>query len=477
MSESWKQILFNGFDEKVIFRDQFEAYTGLNDVNSDKDYIKLLNNSGSTLLTTMAQSTIIQGTDTSSTILIGNSSKNHSVTAVGSTILLDSSNIINIETDNIINLYGTGSGTIINIGNPSIRHNNIIYSKSLIIKSSSDSNISTDGNTNIIGTTSTSNIIIGNNTDNSRSTSTIYGKNISIKSVVNTSDTDSSNTGEINISSSKNINIFSDLGNIYLSAPDGIKLNTGSTDQGVSIGNLSNACPISIASYQAKITSMSNNKLMLYGNSSSNNIAYEGYYSYDGSKYWSAGYNNGNYVINYNGSTANTLLLDTNNNVTMSPSINTIPTGATGSIIATKLYNAVWNDIVDYLDLNEDNDIDIIPGKCYVMDDLGNISQSVKKSQKGTIGIVSDTYGFGVGSKNNIKQAPIAIGGYVLAYTRGILSSGDPLVSGSDGYLVKASILDRILHPERIVAIYLKDELKESWNEIKVNNRNWVKVK
>ena len=139
-----------------------------------------------------------------------------------------------------------------------------------------------------------------------------------------------------------------------------------------------------------------------------------------------------------------------------------------------KVYNAVWNDIADFIEVEENTPIEY--GRVYIKNGKGhNLANAY--AQKGIVGIASDTFGFGVGQKpEGVPTVPIAIGGFVLAYTAEY-ESGTPLTSGKDGVLVKANIFTRLFHPERVVATYYKPETEDTWHGLKVDGRHWVKVK
>lgn len=143
-----------------------------------------------------------------------------------------------------------------------------------------------------------------------------------------------------------------------------------------------------------------------------------------------------------------------------------------GYFYATRVYNAVFNDIVDFIETEKE--IDIEYGKVYTRSKGGICTTS--KKDKGALGIASDTYGFGVGKKEDINQIPIAIGGWVLAYIDKKYDFGTHLTYTDDGVLTKASLVTRLLFPAKIVAIYDREENKEEWNNIEVRGRHWVKV-
>ncbi|MFW6002520.1 MAG: hypothetical protein ACOCQD_04195 [archaeon] len=81
---------------------------------------------------------------------------------------------------------------------------------------------------------------------------------------------------------------------------------------------------------------------------------------------------------------------------------------ATGYITADKVYNAVYNDLVDFIEVAPNETINC--GYVYFQTQNG-IKLTNKRCQKGIVGIVSDTYGFALGYKEREDQAPIGISG------------------------------------------------------------------
>ncbi len=146
----------------------------------------------------------------------------------------------------------------------------------------------------------------------------------------------------------------------------------------------------------------------------------------------------------------------------------------TGDFTANKVYNAVWNDIADFIQVEEECKIE--PGYAYTYT-KGVHRKTRSYAEKGSIGITSDTYGFGLGHKPSAKELPIAIGGFVLAYCDRLYEPGTPLTSGRDGKLIKARLLTRLFHPERLLATFYRPEAAEKWHSVAVNGRCWVKVK
>jgi len=158
----------------------------------------------------------------------------------------------------------------------------------------------------------------------------------------------------------------------------------------------------------------------------------------------------------------------------------TAPDGVTqlnydGYFYATRVYNAYLNDIADFQKVIGEQ----IPGKCYY-DTLEGAKVCFASCQKSVIGILSDTFGIAAGARNDIDYAPFAVAGWVLAFVDGQCEPGDALTNNSNGNLVKMTKEEKIEYPERIIATYKKPETTEFWgpnNEIKVNNRHWVRVR
>ncbi|RZF22833.1 hypothetical protein DAY19_03405 [Halobacteriovorax vibrionivorans] len=149
---------------------------------------------------------------------------------------------------------------------------------------------------------------------------------------------------------------------------------------------------------------------------------------------------------------------------------------ATGDVTATRVFNAVWNDVADFQLLNDE----LIYGKCYI-DTVEGARLCTERCQLSVIGIASDTFGMGVGEGNAGLEVPIAIGGWVLAYVDQEYPCGTPLTNDEHGNLTEMTLQEKRDFPERLVAIYKKKEMKDTFGdgktEIEVNGRHWVKVK
>ena len=150
-----------------------------------------------------------------------------------------------------------------------------------------------------------------------------------------------------------------------------------------------------------------------------------------------------------------------------------------GGISAAKVYNAVWNDLADSIEVPSDTELEY--GYCYKYKDE-KVYKTDKYADPNVLGIHSDTAGMVLGIKpSHIKCINLAVAGVVLAYVDKEYECGTALVATKEGKLTKANRVTRILHPERIVATYYKKEKEDLWgpksNRIKVNGRSWVKIK
>jgi len=146
-----------------------------------------------------------------------------------------------------------------------------------------------------------------------------------------------------------------------------------------------------------------------------------------------------------------------------------------GRFTSGKVYNSIWNDLADFLELEEPLE-SIEYGKVYIRAD-NKVSTSKNYCELGIIGIATDTFGYGCGTKGiGNREIPISIAGFVLAFVDKVYLSGTPLTCTRDGYLTEILPPDKLLYPERIVATFYKEEINNDWNGIIVNGRMWVKI-
>lgn len=147
-------------------------------------------------------------------------------------------------------------------------------------------------------------------------------------------------------------------------------------------------------------------------------------------------------------------------------------------IYGNKVYNAVWNDLADCIEVDED--CTPIPGYCYCFNGE-KYYKSTKYMDDGIIGLHSDTYGIHMGSKPGCNLLDVAVAGFVLAYVDKEYPVGTPLTCTEDGRLTEIKKSDKIEYPEKIIATFWKVEKNKTWgsdgSQIEVNGRMWVKVK
>lgn len=138
------------------------------------------------------------------------------------------------------------------------------------------------------------------------------------------------------------------------------------------------------------------------------------------------------------------------------------------------LMGAAWNDYAEYRNQQEE----IEAGYCVYSNDDGLVSKTTKKLQS-CDGIVSDTFGFAIG-KTDVYKTPLAVAGRVLAYCEGDRNNyhaGDVVCAGPEGKVYKMTREEIEKYPDRIVGIVSEIPQYEKWNNKKINNRIWIKVK
>lgn len=139
------------------------------------------------------------------------------------------------------------------------------------------------------------------------------------------------------------------------------------------------------------------------------------------------------------------------------------------------LYGAAWNDYAEYRMAVENYEAGTV-----VIETKNGLTKSAKRLQAGAA-VISDTFGFVIGETENAKT-PIAVSGRVLVYTDRSIQNfkpGDPVCTGKNGTVSKMNRLECILFPDRILGIVSEIPEYEYWGaeNIKVNNRIWIKVK
>lgn len=97
------------------------------------------------------------------------------------------------------------------------------------------------------------------------------------------------------------------------------------------------------------------------------------------------------------------------------------------------------------------------------------------------IGLHSDTAGFCMGRRTDVKQMYVGVAGFVLAYVDEEYPIGTPLTCGENGMLTKLKEEDISKNPHKIIGTFWKKEPSEKWGpvgkEVLVDGRMWVKVR
>lgn len=146
-----------------------------------------------------------------------------------------------------------------------------------------------------------------------------------------------------------------------------------------------------------------------------------------------------------------------------------------GSLYASAVYGAMWNDYAEYRRADTWE-----PGRVICENGDDTLSLSTKRLQPGA-NIISDTYGFIIGRSDKAKT-PIAVSGRVLAYPyedRDVYKPGDAVCAAPGGTVSKMTREEIREYPERIVGTVSAVPDYDYWgpDEIEVNGRIWIKVK
>ena len=142
------------------------------------------------------------------------------------------------------------------------------------------------------------------------------------------------------------------------------------------------------------------------------------------------------------------------------------------------LYGAAWNDYAEFRQCKELFN----PGNVVFENGDDTLSISTKRMQRGC-SIVSDTFGFAIGETDQAK-CPIAVSGRVLAYPYESLDEfknhiGYAVCSGPNGTVSIMTEEEERNYPTCIIGTISAVPEYSVWgpNNIKVNNRVWIKIK
>jgi len=120
----------------------------------------------------------------------------------------------------------------------------------------------------------------------------------------------------------------------------------------------------------------------------------------------------------------------------------TAPTATTrinvdGYLYATKVYNAVFNDLAEFMDKCEEN---LSPGDVLIWDDeKKGLRKTDIENDTRVIGVYSDSYGFALGgSEKDKNKVPVGISGRVWVRVKTPVENGEGLITSQDKGYAKA---------------------------------------
>ena len=147
--------------------------------------------------------------------------------------------------------------------------------------------------------------------------------------------------------------------------------------------------------------------------------------------------------------------------------------GVGGTIYADKVLGAAWNDYAEFRNVFGAAE----PGDVVVEYWNGFVIKADKRLSPSAM-VVSDTFGFCIG-KTDMLCVPIAVSGRVLVNVEGDrrkYKTGDVLCAGAYGKASKMRWYEKILFPHRAIGIVSSIPDETTWNDIKINDRVWMKV-
>jgi len=134
-----------------------------------------------------------------------------------------------------------------------------------------------------------------------------------------------------------------------------------------------------------------------------------------------------------------------------------------GYFYATKVYNAVYNDLAEFMEFTGEAE----PGDVMVQI-KNNLVKSSKRAMPNVIGVYSDSFGFALGADNKENKIPIGLSGKVKVKLYGKIKAGQELVSYKNGQAIKANIFEKLFRRSAIIGKALEDG---------ENTRIWILIK
>ena len=123
-------------------------------------------------------------------------------------------------------------------------------------------------------------------------------------------------------------------------------------------------------------------------------------------------------------------------------------------LFATRVYNAVYNDLAEFFDTKDPKAYEA--GQVMVMTEYG-VAASTRRGQKAVVGVYSDTYGYSLGSENQEEKIPVGLSGRVNVFITEPCEIGDFLISDKNGFATVAS-RDESYEPGIVLGKVLKNK-------------------
>ena len=131
----------------------------------------------------------------------------------------------------------------------------------------------------------------------------------------------------------------------------------------------------------------------------------------------------------------------------------TAPTGTTqlncdGHFYATKVFNAVYNDLAEFMwkDLSDYAQA----GDVLVATDDG-VRRSQKRADSAVVGVYSDSFRMALYNQDEDKKYPVGMTGTLLVKLYGDAKVGDQLVSYKDGFAIKANLWEKLFKRDALI--------------------------
>lgn len=145
----------------------------------------------------------------------------------------------------------------------------------------------------------------------------------------------------------------------------------------------------------------------------------------------------------------------------------TAPSGTTqlncdGYLYATKVYNAVWNDLAEFMPKSENAN----PGEVLIMTE-GGVAPSKLRGDRAVVGVYSDTFGYALGADDQENKCPVGISGRVWVKVKEEVKIGDLLISDENGFATKAT-KEEALIPGIIIGKVMENKTDSSVSRVSI---------